>query len=225
MYKIMVIEDYEKTCQELCELLRKNGYEAVSIRHFDQVVHEIDLAKPDLILLDLNLPYVDGFYILREVRQKSNLPILVVTSSNQDIDELYSFNLGADDFIVKPYNVHVLLARINKTIQRVYEPTQANIINVRGIELNLSKSTLSYQNETIELTKNELRIIHCLFTHLNQVVSRNDLMQYMWNCDLFLDDNTLTVNINRLRKKLELLKLDQLIVTKRGMGYIIYETE
>ena len=142
---------------------------------------------------------------------------------DSDMDELISMNLGADDFVTKPYNLQILLARLSRVLQRTYEHASSNILSIHDIALDVSKSTLTYQGKTIDLTKNEQRITHCLFQNKNKIVSRNELMQHMWDCDLFVDDNTLTVNINRLRKKLEYLRLDDLIQTKRGMGYIIYE--
>lgn len=223
MYRIMVIEDNEKIRNELCDFLSKNGYEAIGPDDFEHILESIQAEKPDLLLLDLNLPVYDGHYICREVRKNSNLPIIIVTSRDSDMDELISMNLGADDFVTKPYNLQILLARLSRVLQRSYEHTSSNTLNIHDISLDISKSTLSYQGNSVDLTKNELRIMHCLFQNKNKIVSRNELMQHMWDCDLFVDDNTLTVNINRLRKKLEYLRLDDLIQTKRGMGYIVYE--
>lgn len=223
MYRIMIIEDNEKIRNELSDFLNRNGYEANGPDDFQHVLEAIDTQKPDLLLLDLNLPVVDGHYICREVRKNSNLPIIIVTSRDSDMDELISMNLGADDFVTKPYNLQILLARISRVLQRTYEHSSSNVLMIHDIALDISKSTLIYQGSNVDLTKNELRIMHCLFQNKNSIVSRNELMQHMWDCDLFVDDNTLTVNINRLRKKLEYLRLDDLIQTKRGLGYIIYE--
>lgn len=223
MYQIMVIEDNETIRNELCDFLQKNGFSTSYPTSFQTVLEEIKQNRPDLLLLDLNLPVMDGHYICRETRKNNNIPIIIVTSRDSEIDELISMNLGADDFITKPYNLQILLARINRVLQRVYETKNTSILTIHDIQLDLSKSLLLYHDKSIELTKNELRIMHCLFLHKNEIVSRHELMQHMWDCELFVDDNTLTVNINRLRKKLEYLKLDDLICTKRGMGYIIYE--
>ena len=223
MYKIMIIEDNEKIRNELSDFLGKNGYETLAPDDFEHVMETIHQQKPDLLLLDLNLPVYDGHFICREVRKTSNLPIIIVTSRDSDMDELISMNLGADDFVTKPYNLQILLARLSRVLQRTYEHASSTILSIHDIALDVSKSTLTYQGKTIDLTKNEQRIMHCLFQNKNKIVSRNELMQHMWDCDLFVDDNTLTVNINRLRKKLEYLRLDDLIQTKRGMGYIIYE--
>ena len=224
MYRIMVIEDHEKIRNELCDFLHKNGYVCMGTDDFEHVLDQIRTQKPDLLLLDLNLPIYDGYYICREVRKENKeLPIIIVTSRDSDMDELISMNLGADDFITKPYNLPILLARIARILHRTYESSFANQLTIHDITLDIGKSTLSYHGESIDLTKNELRIMHCLFQNKNSIVSREELMKHMWDCELFVDDNTLTVNINRLRKKLEYIRLDDLIQTKRGMGYIIYE--
>ena len=223
--KIMIIEDNPKIRNELSDFLNKNGYETSTPEDFANILSIILQEKPDLLLLDLNLPVLDGHFICREVRKTSTLPILIVTSRDSEIDELISMNLGADDFITKPYNLQILLARISSILKRVYTNTlNQNQIIVKGVLLDISKSVVSYNNKNNDLTKNELRILYCLFTNANKIVSRNDLMQHMWDCDCFVDDNTLTVNINRLRKKLEYLDLPDLIATKRGMGYMIDET-
>ncbi len=224
MYRIMVIEDHEKIRNELCDFLNKNGYECISVNDFEHVMEAIQKHNPDLILLDLNLPVYDGHYICREVRKSNqNVAIIVVTSRDSDMDELISMNLGADDFITKPYNLQILLARIARILHRTYESGGSNILSINDILLDIGKSTVTYQNKSIDLTKNELRIMHCLFQNKNKIVSREELMKHMWDCEIFVDDNTLTVNINRLRKKLEYLRLDDMIQTKRGMGYMIYE--
>ena len=204
MYRIMIIEDNEKIRNELCDFLGKNGYEALGPDDFEHTLDIIHKEQPDL-------------------RKSSDMPIIIVTSRDSDMDELISMNLGADDFVTKPYNLQILLARIARVLQRTYEHASSNILTIHDIALDISKSTLTWKGNSIDLTKNELRIMHCLFQNKNKIVSRNELMQHMWDCDLFVDDNTLTVNINRLRKKLEYLRLDDLIQTKRGMGYIIYE--
>lgn len=221
--RIMIVEDNEKIRNELSDFLNKNGYETLTPDDFSNILTIIDHEKPDLLLLDLNLPILDGHFICREVRKTSSLPILIVTSRDSEIDELVSMNLGADDFITKPYNLQILLARIASILKRVYSNSNHNIMNVKGVQLDISKSVVSYENKSSDLTKNELRILHCLFTNKNKIVSRNELMQHMWDCDCFVDDNTLTVNINRLRKKLEYLNQQDLIMTKRGMGYMIDE--
>lgn len=223
MYKIMIVEDNPTIRTELCSFLNHNGYETCTPDDFEQVVEYVKHCAPHLILLDLNLPIVDGHVICREIRKTSEIPIIIVTSRDSDMDELISLNLGADDFITKPYNLQVLLAHMSRVLMRVYESGNNTTLHIGECVLDISKSTISWKNQTVDLTKNELRIMHCLFQNKNKIVSRNELMQHMWDCDLFVDDNTLTVTINRLRKKLEYLQLNDFIVTKRGLGYIIYE--
>lgn len=219
----MIVEDNPTIRTELCSFLNHNGYETCTPDDFEQVVEYVKHCAPHLILLDLNLPIVDGHVICREIRKTSEIPIIIVTSRDSDMDELISLNLGADDFITKPYNLQVLLAHMSRVLMRVYESGNNTTLHIGECVLDISKSTISWKNQTVDLTKNELRIMHCLFQNKNKIVSRNELMQHMWDCDLFVDDNTLTVNINRLRKKLEYLQLNDFIVTKRGLGYIIYE--
>ncbi|MEG0094300.1 MAG: response regulator transcription factor [Erysipelotrichaceae bacterium] len=223
MYHIAIVEDNKKIRDELSDFLNKNGYKTSTPHNFENIIDEIKTLKPHLLLLDLNLPMVDGHQICREIRKISTMPIIIVTSRNSDMDELISLNLGADDFISKPYNLQVLLAHLSTVLKRVYESSKAHILRIDELSLDISKSLLSYHDKNVDLTKNELRIMHCLFLNKNKIVSRNELMQHMWDCDLFVDDNTLTVNINRLRKKLDYLNLGDLIQTKRGLGYLIYE--
>ncbi len=225
MYRILVVEDNEKIRMELCDFLSKNGYRSEGCSNFSNILEDIRSRKPDLILLDLNLPFMDGHFICRELRRTSNVPIIIVTSRNSEIDELQSMHLGADDYVTKPYNLQILLARIDRVLQRVYETKDANHMKVGEVTMDITKSALSFQNKTVDLTKNELRIMHCLFQNKNTIVSREKLMKHMWDCDAFVDDNTLTVNINRLRKKLEYIGLSDFIETKRGLGYIIYEDQ
>lgn len=225
MYRILVVEDNEKIRMELCDFLSKNGYRSEGCSNFSNILEDIRSRKPDLILLDLNLPFMDGHFICRELRRTSNVPIIIVTSRNSEIDELQSMHLGADDYVTKPYNLQILLARIDRVLQRVYETKDANHMKVGEVTMDITKSALSFQNKTVDLTKNELRIMYCLFQNKNTIVSREKLMKHMWDCDAFVDDNTLTVNINRLRKKLEYIGLIDFIETKRGLGYIIYEDQ
>ena len=224
MYQILIVEDNEKISKEVCDFLNKNGYHSEGVQDFEHVLETINEKKPDLLLLDLNLPVYDGHFICREVRKhNNNLPIIIVTSRDSDMDEFISMNLGADDFITKPYHLQILLARIARVLHRAYETSTSNQLMIKDIVLDISKSTILYHAQTVDLTKNELRIMHCLFQNKNHNVYREELIKHMSDCEFFVDDNTLTVNINRLRKKLEYVALDDLIQTKRGMGYIIYE--
>lgn len=175
----------------------------------------------DLVLLDINLPVYDGYYICRAVREKSDVPIIVVTSRDSEMDELMSMNLGADDFISKPYNTQILVARISSLLKRTKHVKEDWQITHKGLLINLSNSTACHGEEQIELSKNELKILSVLMKHKEEIVSRDNLMEELWQSNEFVDDNTLTVNINRLRKKLDSIGLADYIVTKRGQGYLV----
>lgn len=182
---------------------------------------QILTAAPDLVLLDLNLPGQDGFYICQQVRKRLDVPIIVVTSSDSDMDELMSLNLGADDFIIKPYNMHLLLAHIATVLHRAYGRRSAAVLTYRGLTLDLFKSRMSFEGREADLTKNELGILKLLMENPGVIISRNDLICQLWEMEEFVKDNTLTVNINRLRRKLEDIGLKDFLVTKRGQGYMI----
>lgn len=219
---ILIIEDHEPIQKELAIFLEKYGYQITVPQQFDTVVNDCLKEDIDLILLDINLPVFDGYYICREVRNHSDVPIIVVTSRNSEIDELMSMNLGADDFITKPYNTQILLARITALLKRTKKVSEEeNIIKCRGLEVFLNRSVALYQGQEIELSKNEMKILYTLIKREGSIVSRDQLMEALWQSNEFIDDNTLTVNINRLRKKLETIELEQFITTKRGQGYMI----
>lgn len=219
--KIFIIEDEEKIRIELSEFLNRYGYETSYSNDFKNIVEIALKSDPHIILLDINLPYYDGYYICREIRKKSNVPIIVVTSRNSEIDELMSMNLGADDFVTKPYNTQILLARISSLLRRTYQNIDLEVFEFYGLKYNMSTSEMEFNNNKIELTKNESRILYTLIKNKEKIVSRNELMKSLWQNDEFVDDNTLTVNINRLRKKLEEIGASDYLQTKRGQGYIL----
>lgn len=220
--KILIIEDEEKIRQELKDFLKRYGYEAKGITSFENVMEETLKDKADLILLDINLPFFDGYYICREIRKVSNVPIIIVTSRDSDMDELMSINLGADDFITKPYNTQILLARITSLLRRTSQSYENNdILEYKGLVYDIHKSEVSFENNKIELSKNENKILYILIKNKERIVSRNDIIESLWESDEFIDDNTLTVNINRLRKKLEEIGALDYLQTKRGQGYMI----
>lgn len=220
--KILIIEDEEKIREELKDFLKRYGYEAKGITNFENVMEETLKAKANLILLDINLPYFDGYYICREIRKVSNVPIIIVTSHDSDMDELMSINLGADDFITKPYNTQILLARITSLLRRTSQSYENNdILEYKGLIYDIHKSEVSFENNKIELSKNENKILYMLIKNKERIVSRNDIIESLWESDEFIDDNTLTVNINRLRKKLEEIGALDYLQTKRGQGYMI----
>ena len=222
MSKIFVVEDEKTIRDELSIFLSRYGYEVEAPEDFENIIENIKGSNCDLILLDINLPVFDGYYICREVRKFSDVPIIVVTSRDSDIDELMSINLGADDFVTKPYNTQILLARIEAILKRVNKNLMAqDILEYNEMKVNLSNGTISYNNKTIEITKNELKIISYLIKNKGKIVSREDLMNYLWDCEMFIDDNTLSVNVTRIRKKLEEIGLKNIIETRRGLGYIM----
>lgn len=222
MSKIFVVEDEKTIRDELSIFLSRYGYEVEAPEDFENIIENIKGSNCDLILLDINLPVFDGYYICKEVRKFSDVPIIVVTSRDSDIDELMSMNLGADDFVTKPYNTQILLARIEAILKRVNKSLIAqDILEYNEMKVNLSNGTITYNNKTIEITKNELKIISYLIKNKGKIVSREHLMNYLWDCEMFIDDNTLSVNVTRIRKKLEEIGLKSIIETRRGLGYIM----
>lgn len=222
MSRILIVEDDEKLRKELKIFLEKNGYEVKILEKFENAIQDILKENADLILLDINLPYTDGEYICKEIRKVSNLPIIMVTSRNSEIDELICLNNGADQYVVKPYNVQILLAKIEGLLKRTKNvESNQNKINCNDFILNISKSCIEKGEEQKELTKNELKILHYLALKKGQIVSRDEIINYLWDSESFIDDNTLTVNMTRLRTKLDEIGLQDRIETKRGQGYML----
>jgi len=219
--KILIVEDAETLRNELQEFLSNYGYEVEAPDDFQNIMQYAMQDDVHLILLDINLPIYDGYYICREIRKNSEVPIIIVTSRDNEMDELMSINLGADDFIAKPYNTQILLARIENVLKRTYAHQQSSILLYKSLKLDLSNGTISYQHQQEELTKNEIKILHCLMKNKGRIVSREEMMEYLWSSDLFIDDNTLSVNVTRLRKKIESIGMINPIETRRGLGYIL----
>ena len=222
MSKILIIEDDEKLRKELEIFLNKNGYEATSLENFENPVKDAIEINSDLILLDINLPNIDGEYILKEIRKVSNVPIIMITSKDNELDELISLNYGADQYVTKPFNLQILLAKIAGLLRRSkLTDTNQNKIDCQDFILNVSKSILEKGNTQNKKTKNELKILYFLVSKRGQIVSREEIINYLWESESFIDDNTLTVNMKRLRTKLEEVELQDLIETRRGQGYIL----
>lgn len=217
--KIYIVEDEEAIRMELITLLEKYGYSCESCCAFQNITEQILAAEPELILLDINLPFQDGFTVCREVRKSSDVPIIVLTSRNTDFDELMSLNIGADDFIAKPYNAQVLIARIQKVIKRTYEVQNNSILIHKGLTINLLKATMCCGESEVELTKNELGILRLLVMNKGNVIPREEIINELWQSEEFIDENTLNVNMVRLRKKLTEIGLPRYLETKRGLGY------
>lgn len=218
---IFIVEDNLTLRTELMSFLNNYQFTCSTSDNFGNIVNEILESKADLFLLDINLPNMDGYYVCKEVRRSSNIPIIIVTSRDSDMDEIMSMNMGADDFITKPYNTQILLARINSLLRRSNSSMMSNEVLYKGLTINFSKNTISHQAKTIDLTKNEMLILKCLYENKQTIVSRAEIMDEIWQSDSFIDDNTLTVNINRLRKKLLEIGVTDFIETKRGQGYMI----
>ena len=222
MQKILIVEDDKKLRQELETFLNKNGFMAKGLEEFDNTICDIINEKADLVLLDINLPYMDGEFVCKEVRKLSNVPIIMVTSRDNEIDELMSLYSGADQYVTKPYNIQILLAKITGLLKRNQKAgNNLEKIDCNGFILNTAERVIEKENKKIDLTKNEYSILYFLSIHINKVVSRDELMDYLWESEEFIDDNTLNVNIKRLRTKLEELGLENKIETKRGQGYIL----
>ncbi len=224
MQKILIVEDDEKLKKELEVFLNNNGFISETLKNFDNTINDILKINPDLVLLDINLPNVNGEYVCKEIRKSSNMGIIIVTSRDSEIDELISINYGADYYITKPFNIQILLAKIVSVLRRTNNNLDVkDIINAKDFILNMSNSTVEKNGKIIELTKNEYKILKYLTQNRGKIVSREDIMDCLWESESFIDDNTLSVNITRLRTKLEELGLKELIETRRGQGYILKE--
>ena len=222
MFKIMVVEDDVSLKNIIAKCLTKWGHDVHQIENLENIIEEFKNYNPELVLLDINLPFYDGFHWCNEIRKISKVPIIFISSRNSNMDVIMGVNLGAD-YIQKPFSVDVLVAKVNALLRRTYNfvDNNSNQIIHNGVTLDLSTATINYEDNTIELTKNEIKILHELMKYKGQIVSRNKLMKKLWDNDWFLDDNTLTVNVNRIRSKLNEIGLEDFIETKRGLGYII----
>lgn len=220
MFTIMIVDDNEQLQNEIGNLLLINGYSILKPKNFKDIAQIVKDDKPSS--LDINLPNDDGFKICTEICSFSKVPIIFITSRNTNIDELMAITLEGDDFITKPYNTQILLARINALIKRAYpNDNNMDIIEHNGLTLNILSSTIEHNEKSIELTKNELKILYYLLLNKGKIVSRVDVMEYLWDSAMFINDNTLTVNITRIRNKIDEIGLKDYIKTKRGQGYIV----
>ena len=219
MQKILIVEDDEKLRDELEVFLNNNGYQVQCLKTFNNTINDILEIKPNLILLDISLPGNDGEYICKEIRKQSNMGIIIITSRDNELDELISINYGADHYVTKPFNIQILLAKINTLLRRTNN--YYDLIDAKDFILDISNNTITKNDITIDLTKNEYKILKFLVENRGKIVSREDIMECLWESESFIDDNTLSVNITRLRTKLEELNLKDLIETKRGQGYIL----
>lgn len=219
MQKILIVEDDEKLRHELEIFLSRNGYQACGLENFERTLEDMLQGDASLILLDINLPNVDGEYILKEFRKVSDIPVIMITSRDSEMDELLSMHYGADHYVTKPFNTQILLAKIRAVLKRTNNSAMQERMDCGRFVLNLSKSRIEKEEKITELTANELKIMKCLMKNKGNIVSREEIMNELWDSDAFIDDNTLTVNVTRIRKKLEEIGLEDVIVTKRGQGY------
>lgn len=221
MYEIMIIEDDPVIQEELSALLKSNGYGTIVLKDLFNIVNEVKKYSAHLLLLDINLPVQDGFKICSQIRTFSNIPIIFVTSRNTDMDELNSIMLGGDDFITKPYNTSILLARISSLLKRTYASEHTETITYQEVTLHMENSKIEHQDKAVELTKTELKMMLFLFRNAGKIVSRADLVEYLWDSQLYVDDNVLSVNMTRIREKLKQIGVTDFIRTKHRQGYMI----
>ncbi len=220
MEKILIVEDDETLRDELSNLLSNSGYEVLVLTDFKNSKEEIIKLNPDLILLDINIPYLNGEVLLKSLRDdKVNTPVIMLTSSNKTIDEVLSISYGADDYITKPYNPTILLLRINNIFKRMKK--SFDYLEYDDLKIYPNKGIVVKNGEEFYLTKNEMLIFTYLLNNRGNIVSRDDLMSYLWNSDLYINDNALTVNISRLRAKLYDMGYNDVIVTRKGEGYLL----
>lgn len=222
MFKIFLVEDDEKLCKLVKEYLEKYDYEVVTVKDFKNIEEEFEDIKPQLVLLDINLPFYDGFHLCRIMRRKSNSPIIFTSARSSDFEQIRGLELGADDYITKPYSFELLLAKVKASLRRIYGE-YSNEADTEVIEagLMLDKNTFKalFKNKEIELSKNEFKLLNKLLENKNKVVKREELLEELWDDSFFVDDNTLTVNVTRVKSKLAELGIEDVIKTKRGLGY------
>ena len=220
MHKILLVEDDEVIRQQVKKMLEQWGYEVVLVEDFMEVLSIFVKVEPHLVLMDIGLPLFNGYHWCQEIRKVSKVPIMFLSSRDQAMDIVMAINMCGDDFVTKPFDQNVLLAKIQGLLRRSYEfGKDQSLLEYMGVILNLKAMDLVYQGEVVSLTKNEFQILQVLFERSGNIVSREDLMKELWNSDFFIDDNTLSVNVARLRKKLEVVGLKDFIETKKGVGY------
>ena len=223
MYKVMIVEDDRSLCKEIAEGLSRWGFITKIADTFDDLLAEFTQNIPHLVLMDINLPCFDGFYWCRKIREVSKVPIIFLSSRDSNMDIVMAINMGGDDYITKPFSMDVLLAKINGLVRSTYSygDESPEVIEYKGAILNVLNNTLIYKDGKISLTKNEFKILYMLMKNQGSIISRQRIMRSLWEDESFIDDNTLTVNVNRLRNKLESIGLKDFITTKKGQGYAL----
>ncbi len=222
MYRILIIEDDRIIADKIREHLCSWGYDTKITGNFTDIIAEFAAYAPQLVLLDIALPSYNGYHWCQEIRKISKVPVIFLSSAADNMNIVMAINMGADDFIAKPFDLNILTAKVQAILRRTYDfGGQTNLIEHKGAVLNIDNNTLTYREEQIELTKNEFKILRILLENKGKTVKRNALMERLWETDSFVDDNTLTVNMTRLRKKLEQAGLENFIITRKGMGYLV----
>ena len=222
MYRIFLVEDDETIARLIKKHLEKWEYEVSTVQDFGNVLGEFAACDPQLVLLDIRLPFYNGYHWCTQIRQVSKVPIIFLSSLSDNMNIVMAMNMGADDFIPKPFDLEVLTAKVQALLRRSYDfAGSSSMLEHKGMLLNLSDATILYQEQKVELTKNELKILQTLIENKTQVVTRETLMTRLWESDMYVDENTLSVNVNRLRKKLTSIGLEDSILTKKGIGYQI----
>ncbi|MEK3979201.1 response regulator transcription factor [Psychrobacillus sp. FSL K6-2836] len=223
MYRIMIIEDDEKIRRIVADTLKKWQYDVIEVTQFDQVLTEFERNSPHLVLLDINLPVFDGYYWCQQLRSVSKVPIIFLSSRNQNMDIIMAINMGGDDFIQKPFDLDILVMKISALLRRkyTYQDEENSSFTHRDLKLHVTNSTIEYKGQSAELSRNEFILLQLMMRNIGKIISRDDLMQALWTEEQFVDDNTLTVNVNRMRRKIASLGLEEFIVTRKGMGYLI----
>lgn len=222
MYKLLIVEDDMMIAKILESHLEKWGYKVKCITNFEKVYREFLDFSPQLVLMDISLPFFNGFHWCSEIRKVSKVPMIFISSASDNMNIVMAINMGADDFIEKPFDLNVITAKIQALLRRTYAfQGSVNVIEHKGVVLNLNDASVSYEEKKLELTKNDYKILQILLEKVGKIVSREEMMVRLWENEEFIDDNTLTVNVTRLRKKLETIGIKEFIVTKKGIGYII----
>lgn len=222
MYKVLIVEDDEIIAKSIANYLNNWDYEVKCVFDFRKVIDEFIEFNPQLVLLDISLPFYNGYHWCNEIRKISKVPIIFISSASDNMNIIMAMDIGGDDYIVKPFDLSVLIAKVNALIRRTYSfQGQVNVLERNGVILNLNDVCVIYKDKKLELTKNDFKILQILMENSGKVVSRNEIMMRLWDSDSFIDDNTLTVNVNRLRKKLEEIGIYDFIITKKGLGYMV----
>ncbi|MBX4263891.1 response regulator transcription factor [Clostridium estertheticum] len=220
MNKILIIEDDLKLKKYMQEYLNAYDYKTILLNDFDNVLEDVQHIEPNLIILDINLPTFDGFYFLKIIRNKSNVPVIIVSARSEEGEQIRGMELGADDYITKPFGMGILLAKVNAVLRRTNNVVATEDFNICGLTLNSDSMRLMFEEKIVELSKNEYKLLKLFMSNCGKVITREELLETLWDDTDFIDDNTLTVNITRVKKKLKDLEAENSIVTKRGVGYV-----